>query len=155
MQRQDQITKELKIGSSFPLLKKLQLEKESHKRPLANEVLASPAKPPIQSPLAKKQRNSPPCSQKSDDYGDDIPIEELDAILAMTSPTPVAQPVIRPMSKSSRAKNYRRLLVMEVHDGAYSLDDSDTQLVEKVSQCQLFELNFAGDCDGDLTEQNF
>ncbi|KAJ2963613.1 hypothetical protein NQZ79_g1441 [Umbelopsis isabellina] len=131
MQKQEQITKELKVGSSFPLLKKLQLEKDSYKRPMAYDIAGSPSKTQNQPPLAKKQKNSPPCSQKSDDFGDDIPIEELDAILAMTSQPPVAQPVVQPISKLSRAKNYRRLLVMEIHNGEYSIEDSDTQLVEK------------------------
>ncbi|CAM0138530.1 DNA replication endonuclease-helicase Dna2 [Umbelopsis sp. WA50703] len=132
MQKRDQTTKYLTVGSSIPLLKKLQLEKDSNKRVLSKEIPMSP-KRQNQPPAAKKPRNSsPPSSQQSDDFGDDIPIEELDAILAMTNPQPVAQPVVQKESKVSRLQNYRRLLVMEIHNGTYHVDDSDTQLVEKV-----------------------
>jgi hypothetical protein len=104
----DKSTQELKIGSSSgatvkptnskpttSLLHKLQLEKESkqitmvNKRPLPLSENHSP-------PTSKKFKDNEFSSQEMDDFGDDIPIEDLDALLAITEDRTDAAPDPQP-----------------------------------------------------------
>ncbi|CAO3672650.1 unnamed protein product [Umbelopsis ramanniana] len=76
-----------------------------------------------------------------DDFGDDIPIEDLNALLAITEDRTDAAPDPQPsvavsnnfqtFQISLRSKRYGRFLIMEIHNTTYSLDDSNTQLPEK------------------------
>ncbi|KAI8582478.1 hypothetical protein K450DRAFT_227370 [Umbelopsis ramanniana AG] len=139
----DKSTQELKIGSSgvqpttskptTSLLHKLQLEKQSkqtNKRPLVENH--SP-------PASKKVKDSDFNSQEIDEFGDDIPIEDLDALLAITqdrtdaAPQPKVAVSDSPQTfqNNSRSKRYGRFLIMEIHSTIYSLDDTSTQLPEK------------------------
>lgn len=103
----DKSTQELKIGSSgatvkptnskptTSLLHKLQLEKESkpttttNKRPLPLNENHSP-------PTSKKSKDNDFSSQEMDDFGDDIPIEDLNALLAITEDMTDAAPDPQP-----------------------------------------------------------
>ncbi|KAI9285519.1 hypothetical protein BC943DRAFT_38013 [Umbelopsis sp. AD052] len=141
--QRDKSTQELKIGSGVQhntskkpttsLLHKLQLEKQTapaNKRPIVEHH--SP-------PASKKAKDTNYSSQDLDDFGDDIPIEDLDALLAIaqnmtdTAPQPKVAVSNHPhtFQNNSRSKRYGRFLIMEVHNTVYSLDDSSTQLPEK------------------------
>lgn len=159
MHTRDKTTQELNVGASgsaIPLLQKLKLEQPHRDHAKKRPFTATKASP------TKKTRDTPISSQENDDFGDDIPIEDLDALLAIagaTSPkgkVPVRtiakvnlcpaicpainEPTRRPLIPSvqdfddamKRPKKYGRFLVMEVHSTAYTLDDSNTQLPEKV-----------------------
>lgn len=87
MQTRDRTAQELKVGapktsvSTIPLLQKLQLEQKP-KDPLRKRpTLAAKASPPP----SKKVKDRDISSQENEDFGDDIPIEDLDALLAMTN----------------------------------------------------------------------
>jgi hypothetical protein len=90
----DKSTQELKIGSgatvklntlkpTTSLLHKLQLEKE-----LKQTTPTNKRPPPIvenhSPPASKKVKDNEFSSQEIDDFGDDIPMEDLDALLAIT-----------------------------------------------------------------------
>ncbi|GAB5585844.1 DNA replication endonuclease-helicase Dna2 [Umbelopsis nana] len=133
MHTRDKTTQELNVGASgsaIPLLQKLKLEQphrdHAKKRPFTATKASS----------AKKTRDTPISSQEDDDFGDDIPIEDLDALLAIAGATsPEGKVPVRTIAKDfdamKRPKKYGRFLVMEVHSTAYTLDDSNTQLPEK------------------------
>lgn len=117
----DKSTQELKIGSigatvkpanskpATSLLHKLQLEKESkqtttiNKRPL-------PIIENHSSPTSKKFKDNDVSSQEMDDFGDDIPIEDLDALLAITEDRTDAAPDPQPSVAVSNNFQVRPML---------------------------------------------